>query len=45
MSLSENERQIIVRRELEKAGRTYDDMLFCANVGKWEAAANRIQIF
>ena len=42
MSLSENERQIIVSRELEKAERTYDDMLFCAREGKWEAAANRI---
>ena len=42
MSLSENERQIIVSRELEKADRTYDDMSFCANEGKWEAAANRL---
>ena len=30
MSLSENERQIIVERELEKALRTYDDMAFNA---------------
>lgn len=42
MSLNDNERQIIVNRELEKAERTYDDMLFCAREGKWEAAANRI---
>ena len=42
MSLNDNERQIIVNRELEKAERTYDDMLFCAREGKWETAANRI---
>ncbi len=42
MSLSDNERQIIVKRELEKAQRTYEDMLFNAREGKWEAAANRI---
>lgn len=42
MSLSENERQIIVNRELEKAQRTYDDMDFNAREGKWEAAANRL---
>lgn len=42
MSLSENERQIIVERELEKALRTYDDMAFIAREGKWEAAANRL---
>lgn len=42
MSLSENERQIIVERELEKALRTYDDMAFNAREGKWEAAANRL---
>ncbi len=42
MSLSENERQIIVDREMEKALRTYDDMDFNAREGKWEAAANRL---
>ena len=39
MSLSEGERQIIVRRELEKAQKTYEDMDFCVKEGKWEAAA------
>ena len=42
MSLSENERQIIVEREMEKALRTFDDMDFNAREGKWEAAANRL---
>lgn len=42
MSLNENERAIIVERELLKAQRTFDDMEFCANDGKWEAAANRL---
>lgn len=42
MSLSESERRIIVKRELEKAQKTFDDMEFCAREGKWEAAANRL---
>ena len=42
MSLSENERAIIVNREMEKAERTFEDVLFCAREGKWEAAANRL---
>ena len=42
MSLSENERQIVVNLELEKAKRTLDDMSFCLQEGKWEAAANRL---
>jgi len=29
MSLSENERSIIVNREMEKAERTFDDVLSC----------------
>ena len=41
MSLSESERRTIVTRELEKAQRTLDDAIFCANQGKWEAASNR----
>ena len=41
MSLNESERRTIVNRELEKAQRTYDDAVFCAKEGKWEAAANR----
>ena len=36
MSLSEKERLVIVRRELEKADRTYDDVVFCANEHKWD---------
>ncbi|MBR1683159.1 MAG: HEPN domain-containing protein [Bacteroidaceae bacterium] len=42
MSLSNDERQVIVSREMEKAQKTFDDMLFCAQEGKWEAAANRL---
>ncbi len=42
MSLSENERSIIVSREIEKAERTFDDVLFCSRENKWEAAANRL---
>jgi len=42
MSLSESERQIIVCRELEKADRTFDDVLFCSKEAKWETAANRL---
>ena len=42
MSLSENERSIIVSREIEKTERTFDDVLFCARENKWEAAANRL---
>lgn len=42
MSLSENERSIIVSRELEKSERTFEDVLFCAKEGKWETAANRL---
>ena len=42
MSLSENERSIIVNREMEKAERTFEDVLFCARESKWEAAANRL---
>ena len=41
MSLSESERRIIVTRELDKAQRTFEDAVFCANEGKWEAASNR----
>lgn len=42
MSLSDNERQTIVRMEMEKAHRTFSDMEFCAHELKWEAAANRL---
>ena len=42
MSLSESERQIIVGREMEKADRTFGDVLFCMKERKWETAANRL---
>lgn len=42
MGLSEQDRQIIVNMELEKAQRTFSDMEFCAKEQKWEAAANRL---
>ena len=42
MSLSDSERHIIVCRELEKAQKTFDDVLFCAKEARWETAANRL---
>ncbi len=42
MSLSDNERQTIVRMEIEKAHKTFEDMEFCAHKQRWEAAANRL---
>jgi len=33
MSLSASERSIIVTREIEKADRTFDDVLFCMKEG------------
>lgn len=42
MSPSESERQIVVNLELGKAKRTFDDMSFCLQEAKWEAAANRL---
>ena len=42
MSLSESERSIIVKREMEKAERTFEDVLFCSRENRWEAAANRL---
>lgn len=34
MSLSESERSIIVNQEIDKADRTFDDVLFCMKEGK-----------
>ena len=42
MGLTENERQIIVNLELEKAQNTFSDMEFCMKGKKWESAANRL---
>ena len=42
MSRSESERSIIVSRELEKAQKTYNDVLYCVDKGMWETAANRL---
>ena len=42
MSLSESERSIIVSRELEKAQKTYNDVLYCVDKEMWETAANRL---
>ena len=36
------ERSIIVSRELEKAQKTYNDVLYCVDKGMWETAANRL---
>ena len=42
MSLSDNERNTIVRLEIGKARSTFADAEFCACENKWEAAANRL---
>ena len=42
MSLSNDERQIVVNLEMEKAHKTFADMEFCVQQKKWEAAANRL---
>ena len=42
MSLTDNERTIIVRREMEKAQKTFSDMELCAREKRWETAANRL---
>lgn len=42
MSLSNEERQIVVNLELEKAQKTFEDMEFCVQQEKWETAANRL---
>ena len=42
MGLTENEREIIVNLELEKAQNTFSDMEYCIQGKKWESAANRL---
>ena len=42
MTLSTEERTILVNRELEKAQITFNDMEFCIRETKWETAANRL---
>lgn len=42
MSLSENERHIIVNLELEKAQKTFDATMLCVGQNMWETAANRL---
>lgn len=42
MTLSDSERLIVVNLEMEKAKRTFDDMSFCMQEGKWEVASNRL---
>lgn len=42
MGLTENEREIIVNLELEKAQNTFSDMEYCVQGKKWESAANRL---
>lgn len=42
MSLSDEERRIIVDLELEKANRTYDAALIMIEKEHWESAANRL---
>ena len=42
MDLTENEREIIVNLELEKAQNTFSDMEYCIQGKKWESAANRL---
>ena len=42
MSLSDEERRIIVDLELEKANRTYDAAIIMVEKEHWESAANRL---
>lgn len=42
MGLTEDEREIIVNLELEKAQKTFSDMEYCIQGEKWESAANRL---
>jgi len=42
MSLTENERQIIVSLELEKAQKTYEEFEIMRREERWGAAANRL---
>ena len=42
MSLTENERQIIVGMELEKAQKTYEDFEIMQREERWSSAANRL---
>ena len=42
MSLTDNDRTIVVRREMEKAQKTFSDMELCVRERRWEAAANRL---
>ena len=42
MSLSDSDRQAIVRLELAKARNTFADTVLCANEQRWESAANRL---
>lgn len=42
MSLSDEERKIIVDLELEKANRTYDAAIIMVEKEHWESAANRL---
>lgn len=42
MSLSDEERRIIVGLELEKANRTYDEAMLMVGNEYWEGAANRL---
>ena len=41
MSLSETDRQAVVRKELERARDTYEEIEVLRKAGKWNGAANR----
>ena len=42
MSLTNEERQILVQRELEKAHEAYEDIEILKARGRWNGAANRL---
>lgn len=42
MSLNEEDRTIIVRKELERAHETFEEIEIMIGAGKWNGAANRI---
>ena len=42
MSLTDEERKIIVELEMEKANRTFEAAMLMVDNGHWESAANRL---
>ena len=45
MSMTDEERSILVRLELEKAHDTFEEIEILRQAGKWNGAANRVYYF